>query len=120
MDIKDCQRIKESYLAYLCWNISCACEDGICILTLPVDTADRRWAQVTIEHLGNDIYFVRGADVHATKEIAIIYHLRAVNGGFEVTCHLSYLSQTISAVAQASALAMGVELVGTPEGEPVA
>jgi len=118
-----CFSIRESFLTYLSEYTVAHDSDGDCVLTVPINTIDNRWVDVTVEDLGNGVYrvhdagkasdelFLQGVPLSDKKFdvmqlIANRYAVHVDNGSFMLECKAEDIQHSISAVAHSSAMAM--------------
>lgn len=118
-----CFSIRDSFLAYLSEHTIAHDSDGDCVLTVPINTIDNRWVDVTVEDLANGAYrvhdggkasdelFLQGVPLSDKKFdvmqlIANKYAVHVDNGRFMIECRADEIQHSISAVAHSSAMAM--------------
>jgi hypothetical protein len=129
-----CSSVKELMVDYLRSMTDISQVDDECIVTLPINTFDQRWVEVSIQQRspGNfvvddtgkawDELFSQGVamtDVVSTKfsTIANRFGVDFVKGRFRIGCSLDLLQHSIWAVGQSSSLAMSELISHRPSVE---
>jgi hypothetical protein len=129
-----CNSIRDSLLAYLGKQISVHTVDSDCIITVPMNTLDNRWVDVTVEEKSpgfflvhdsgkaSDELFLQGVSISDKKSdifrtIANRYAVDLDDGRFLVGCKADHLQHSIWAIAHCSSLAMGELLRHKPSVE---
>ena len=134
MNNPTCSSIKESFVAYLSEQTSVHDTGGDCIITVPMNTIDNRWVDITVESSGTNFFlvhdsgkssdelFLQGLSLSSKKEdllklIANRYGVEISAGRFMVGCNSDHLQHSIWAVAHCSGLAMAEMLKHKPNVE---
>ncbi len=120
-----CSSVKESMIDYLrTFTDASRVADDSCVLTLPISTFDQRWVEVSIlerspgyfvvDDSGRawDELYVQGVSMTDTVDskfasIALKFGVQFEKGRFKAGCQIDELQQSIWAIGQCSALAMG-------------
>jgi hypothetical protein len=119
----ECSSVKESLLLYLAEMTDVSSNGKDCVITVPFQTFDERWVDVTVEDEGNDFFvvhdggksadelFLQGmpitdARTNALQLIASRFGVQCDDGKFLVGCKRDFLQHSIWTIANCSSLAM--------------